>query len=65
MTELARVEPEHRKAVAAALVEELALPINPVRYACIVAPLLGLLPALPLDADTRTRVDRMRSQSSP
>jgi hypothetical protein len=65
MTEVARMEPEHRKPVVAALVEELALPINPVRYACIVAPLLGLLPALPLDADARARVDRIRSQSSP
>jgi hypothetical protein len=65
MTELARAEPEHASAVLGMLLPELDGEVNPVRWSCIVRPLLLLLERLPIDDATARRLAGMRRQWDP
>jgi tetratricopeptide (TPR) repeat protein len=60
MTELACRVPEQRKTLADIMLEELEGSLNPIRYSCIVEPLLGLLPQVPLESEQRARFEKAR-----
>jgi tetratricopeptide (TPR) repeat protein len=60
LTEIAVIEPEVASEIIPVITRELDGPINPIRWSCIVEPMLWLLDRAPIEHATRMRLARLR-----
>ncbi|HSR22810.1 MAG TPA: hypothetical protein VLW53_04620 [Candidatus Eisenbacteria bacterium] len=58
-------EPETAAAIIPAITRELDGPINPIRWSCIVEPMLWLIDRAPIDHATRKRLGRSERPAQP
>jgi tetratricopeptide (TPR) repeat protein len=64
LTEIAVNEPQVAPAIIPVITRELDGPINPIRWSCIVEPMLWLLDRAPIDHATRTRLSTLRRNAT-
>jgi tetratricopeptide (TPR) repeat protein len=65
LVEIARREPQHASDIVPALVDELDGTINPIRWSCIMAPLLTLIERVEIGEDLRRKLARKRAEAAP